>query len=351
MRKSPSPAGSPVIPVVPLEAWRTLYDAADMFVAATPWERVDDEALFGVEEPDGPEVGYGCIMGGGGEFRGFALFRGWDGLSFRLAARMMELLDEAAIQRFAAMRDCLMLEFVPAQELEPADRAIHAALGRQLDSRKRVPVFRSCRALHAPWHLVESETRFLAHALRCALDFVSRLEEDPESPGPQGGRVLQYRRPGPGVRPFARRRMRLASPPPDPVPPPVDELRLARLRKGVQPSDAVWEASAAVTPIVLTDGPRPYIPRAVLVVDARSGVVLATALIIPAQEAALAVQEAVLHAMEESGCFPREVRVDDRDAFRFLKSIAAPLGFRASRRQSLPATEEARSSLFEYLSG
>lgn len=47
--------------------WSALYQAAIAFQQAAPWECMDNEDLFAVENPDDGEVGYCSILGSGGE--------------------------------------------------------------------------------------------------------------------------------------------------------------------------------------------------------------------------------------------------------------------------------------------
>lgn len=59
--------------------WATLYQAAITFKEAAPWDWLDNEELFAVENPDDGEVGYCSILGSGGEEFGLGMFVGEDG--------------------------------------------------------------------------------------------------------------------------------------------------------------------------------------------------------------------------------------------------------------------------------
>ena len=59
--------------------WLALYQAAIAFQQVSPWEWMDNEGIFAVENPDDGEVGYCSIMGSGGEEFGLGMLVGEEG--------------------------------------------------------------------------------------------------------------------------------------------------------------------------------------------------------------------------------------------------------------------------------
>ena len=66
---------NPEIPIVSSPVWKRLWLAFLDFEHLDPWDVLDDEGLFGVENPRTREIGYGCVIGALGQVHGLCLYR------------------------------------------------------------------------------------------------------------------------------------------------------------------------------------------------------------------------------------------------------------------------------------
>ncbi|MBI4879881.1 MAG: hypothetical protein HY812_09525 [Planctomycetes bacterium] len=62
-----------------IEEWRSLYEAARDYKQLGAWEWMTNSNLFGVRDPEGGEVGWCVVLGGGREVFGLGVHLGDDG--------------------------------------------------------------------------------------------------------------------------------------------------------------------------------------------------------------------------------------------------------------------------------
>jgi hypothetical protein len=74
--------------------WQNLYGQAIDYWKIQPWQWVNDTDLFGVKNPEDGEIGYCCVVGALGEFRGLVFYLGTEGLESYLKTQASESPEE-----------------------------------------------------------------------------------------------------------------------------------------------------------------------------------------------------------------------------------------------------------------
>lgn len=162
-----------------LDEWRALYEAADEFRAAEPWNVLEEMDLFGVTDPETGEVGYCSIMGGAGEHFAIAVYEGAKGLESLLRLQAM---GEAAIgsMEAALSQICVMASFENRDFLEKEDLATIKKLGLKYRGKHVWPMFRRMRPFRLPAVPDAHQVRFLTVALQQAILVAKRYPYEPE---------------------------------------------------------------------------------------------------------------------------------------------------------------------------
>jgi hypothetical protein len=333
--------------------WKALYQAALEFKEIEAWTWMYDSDVFGVQDPASGEIGYCCIMGNLGEMFALALYLGSEGLEsyMRIASEPppdpSEAFEELMLQR------CLMASFVNREELTKEDHQVIKRLGLKFRGRNAWPLFRSYRPAHFPWYLTADEARFLTLALQQAREVCLRFREDPALFDPPQEELWFVRVPEGTEKGLSWKDAWLepALLEEEELPTvPIDELRLARLKKVAQFMDAVWEIDFFLSPTPVQDkrGERPHYPYQTLTVDHVSGFIFDTHLASP--ETYLGeFPERFLALAERLKRLPVEIWVKREDAYDLLEPITSRLGIELYLVDELESLEEARSAFRQFM--
>ncbi|NJN19420.1 MAG: hypothetical protein HC822_25810, partial [Oscillochloris sp.] len=132
--------------------------------------------------------------------------------------------------------------------------------------------------------------------------------------------------------------------------PPVDELRLARLRRASLPRTGTWEADTfpLPEPVQNSRDERPYFPIACLFVDGPTGMVLAPQIAAPDTWRA-GLQQLFVELVEQQQVVPRQVVVMNAELRDLLKPAVEGVGSNVRLVKRMPALEQARDSLLSYM--
>ena len=106
------------------------------------------------------------------------------------------------------------------------------------------------------------------------------------------------------------------------------------------------------SPIKEKEDPWPYFPYNLMMVEARSGVILGTDLLAPKPSLDTVwakVPEAFLNVLRRLGSLPTEVAVRSERLYELLKPVTAGLGIRLTRQRSLPALDQAKAHLEQWM--
>ena len=328
-----------------LAEWRRLYEAATELKKQAPWEWLWEDELFGVRNLETGETGYVSIMGANGEHLALAVYLGSEGLDGFWRLSEGEGLEDPA---FLLEVPQLQASFEDREMVDKQDREVIKALDLRFRGRQAWPLFRSYRPGHGPWFITAAEARFLAAAIEQALEVLPRLEADPdllEPPGEEDEYLVRVQT----EQGWADQWLE-----PDPVPmrppPAVDAERLATMRQELPRGTFTLEADFFVLPTFIQNEPntRPYLPYTLMVVEAESGFIVATELMI-AEPSLDAVWEQtatkLLDTFDKLAALPFRLAIRSERLQNILMPLAAGLGIRLQVSDELPALDEARGAL------
>ncbi|MDQ0157099.1 plasmid pRiA4b ORF-3 family protein [Robertmurraya andreesenii] len=153
--------------------WPHLLSLAKQFNELAPWEYLDDDQIFAVQDPQSGEYFYCSIMGALGEEFGLAAFIGQDGLAFLKGIVAGSVINEDAIYQ----NHSIVLSFCNRDELTPDDYNLIKQAGFTFRGHKKWPMFRSLVPGYYPWLLSSEEVESFAIVLERALDICRRVKD------------------------------------------------------------------------------------------------------------------------------------------------------------------------------
>lgn len=341
-RQPANAEGAAVAAHAPPIDWPALYRAADALQALAPWEWMDEQQMFAVEDPAGGPLGICSLMGALGEHIALAVYRGAAGL--RGLQALAEAADAAEAQEAFSQQDLLMLSYEARSAQSPADLRLIKELG--LKYRGLWPLFRSQRPGYLPWHLDADEAAFLLCAIQQTLEVTPRLREDEDAVGPDDeGRILcRVRRAGR----WQDEWVKLPEPGPGDDPAPViavDDLTLAQLKRHAagQPRRGAWQIECAtVGGVVAEPGKRPFPTVLLLIADEQSGFIIGIQVLSPtaADRYADALQFLVQQFLT-APMVPAKLQVRRDDVRAWVTPLAQALGVPVEHNKTLRAAQEA----------
>jgi hypothetical protein len=241
------------------------------------------------------------------------------------------------------------------EALRQEDREVIKALGLKFRGRGVWPLFRSYVPGYFPWFVTPEEARFLTLVLEQGLEVTRRVKENRTLLAPLREGIYLVRTPEKQEEPLVWKDKWVEPPPPQPRPLllAITEADLADLR-GLPRQKMTVQVDLFLmpSPIKEKEDPRPYFPYNLMMVEARSGVILGTDLLAPkpSLDALWAkVPEASLNVLRRLGSLPAEVSVRSERFYELLKPVADGLGIRLTRQRSLPALEQARETLERWM--
>jgi hypothetical protein len=337
---------APVPPILPLELWRQLYEAAARFQRLAPWEWMDDTHLFGIDNEHGVRVV--SVLGAMGQVFGLASHRGSAGIHslFRLLNGQIEPEDP----EMAFQQDTVLMDFAPPRELRPADRLILRQIQFQpvAGRPKRVPQFYSHKPGYVPWHINEAEGRAALDDLDKALLYAELVRTDPEI----FCTITRQKVPFLPAQTKASLTVEqvewqtVAAPPPRlDAPPDFLAAGVASLLQLPQSAGGVWELDAFYSEMAIAELPRPYWAKIALSVEAHSGIILECQMGNPRQTMAESAGLALIACVKKAGARPKTIKVRSLNLEQALQPLADALKTCLERADTLPAMEAARAAL------
>ena len=331
--------------------WRKLYSAAVEFKETACWEWMLDDDLFGVQDPVSGEIGYCCVMGYLGEHFALGVYLGTEGLESYMKIRSGEIAP--GDMRAHVIQKCLMASFEDREFLTNEDRAIIKKLGLRFRGRNQWPLFRIHEPGYPPWHLNKNQAKYLTLALQQTVEVALRFEEDfdmLDAPKrdhylvrvpKKSGNKLQWE--DKWLKPATLEEQKI-------VVPPIDEIRLQRIKRNIKRKAGTWEADFFFTPTPIKEktDERPYFPHAMLYMDTHSGMILGIDMAKPG-DYITQFADGLMGIIENVGVIPGEVLVMREEAFELLKLMASRLNINLRLAKRLEAMEEAQASMLQFL--
>ncbi|MCR4406687.1 MAG: hypothetical protein NUW24_07175 [Anaerolineae bacterium] len=336
--------------------WQALYQAALEFKEIEAWTWMYDSDIFGVQDPVSGEIGYCCIMGALGEMFALAVYLGDEGLRsyIRMAAQPEPMGDFIETMEVALMQKCLMASFGARKELSDVDHQVIKSLGLKFRGKNAWPVFRSYRPACFPWYLTADEAKFLTLVLQQAREVSLRFRENHALLDPPQEDLWFVRVPEKTEQGLVWKDTWLTPTLLEEEIPvePVDELRLARFKKGARRVQAVWEVDLFLSPTAVQEekGERPYYPYMILLVDHESGFVLGSDIVAPGVHLTEFTGR-FLTLAERVKCLPVEIWTRKEEIYDLLEPVVSRLGIELYMVDELEALREARTALWRFMGG
>jgi hypothetical protein len=335
------------------EEWEALYKAGVDFRNVYPWFILDESVVFGIRNPETGEIGFCCVIGRAGQLTGLNLYMGEQGLAGLWEMRRQippYLREDADPTETLFLQDCLSAHFVDREELTKDDYAKIKELGLRFRGAGAWPQFHRYLPGFYPWRLSGPEARFLTIALEqvVAMSRIVLNKRDYLLPPAANGHYLIRERNGDTWEDHWERI--ILPTPPTPVPAPLDEARVERIKADLPETDGVIEVDTfyIFNPIADSDNSRPYLPLAMMVVDHASGFVLSIGFIAPSALPE-AVPRTALDVAEHLKMLPGRVLVKREELFTYLEPTLTRLGIELLFVRELATLDAARNDLMRHL--
>lgn len=328
-----------------------LYSAAGRFREIECWNWMWDSDLFGVRNPADGVTAYCSVMGRNGEHFAIAAYLGSEGLSgyYRLRDEEIRLhyIDAYLSQRF------LTVSFEDEEELDEEDKRELEDVGYRAAGPHAWPRIRSHSPGLEPWHVNAREAEFFIHILEQAIEVALRFRKNPGILTPPGGEGYLVRVPERGTDGLQWRDawIKLFITDECAVPAePLDEVRIARIRKNIARTADTWEMDYYYLPGLVTDeGDRAYFPRVLLCVDHESPTIFGFHTASPSGYLTEFPQQ-LMFFIEKAERLPDTILTGKKETARMLEPVATALGIDVKLSEDIDRLMEATAGLHNYLS-
>lgn len=332
------------------DTWHALYRLAERIQKLAPWHWMQENHIFGVKFPQNDTVGFVSVMGTMGEHRAVTVYLGTEGLRGFWHAESLEPMEDP-VSIFHVPQ--LMASFEDLSRLEARDMEQIRSLGLSYRGKGAWPLFRSYRPGYHPWFLTLDEVKMLSIALEQTLVIATRAREDISllEPDDEDSYLVRIPEASMDQTIWKDRQMTFQLEPfqikPNLDPDLFDEMI------AMDQSGSEFELDCLPAPVRIgPKGTRPRWPHVLIVVEAVSGLVVGSEFLaaldgLPAMWSEIPGK--LLSILSKSSARPARIRVRSTLYRDILRPLLNALKVGITTRSDLPALEEARESLFEFL--
>lgn len=333
------------------EEWARLYQAADQVKQIAPWEWLEEDDLFAIQDPESGEAHFISVMGALGEHISIAVYLGIPGLTGFWTAHQSDRFDSPE-----EILDVphLQATFTDRKLLAPEDRAVVKQLRLKFRGQHAWPMFRSYRPGYWPWLLEAHEARLLTHALEQVAQVAPRVRDDDDLLIPNDDDdcyLLRVREETGTAHRWVDRTLTVTLPEFAPISAPVDR-QLFQQFNSLPANLPLLEVDFFLFPAPFGEqGQRPQSAYCLMMVDGKNGLVLASELLTAAptlQEMYASLPSVMLQSLLKHSIRPRHVRLRHPTLYYMLQSPARELRFTLEQCLELPALDPAKSSMFDH---
>jgi len=331
--------------------WKILYEAMRRVKDIAPWEYLEEDELFAVQNPETNEIGFVSIMGAIGEHYAISVYLGEKGL-YGLWDLHQSTHDEFSFQRILEIPQ-LQASFEDRDYLHPKDRTIIKKLGLSFRGKNSWPMFRSFRPGFFPWYLDDKEARFLHIILEQTIDVVLRLKTDRSlvETGCEDTYLLRK-----GIREKdtiiwqdSTLKMIPQAPQQEFT---VNMSAIANLNKMV-PYQITLEIDLIMsTEPVQEKKDRPYYPYILMAIDADSGLILEPQILqpLPTLDAMMGtVSSKIVELLTKSQMLPAKILVSSETLYHLISCVCENLCITLELHEELPNVDQARAEFKDIL--
>ncbi len=353
LKKTP-PGNNPAVEAVrpDLIKSRELCEAAAAYHDLACWRWMTDEMIWGIQDPEGGEIGWCCVLGNLGELLGFLVYRGARGLASYM--RVQTARSKAEKEEAGIGQDCLSLTYGERGNLQAEDLRVIKSLALKFRGKDQWPLFRDYLPGYVPWSMEVSGVRFLARALSVAVDVGRQVRESPSwlipadhnrllvfvSEAREGENLRKWRAES---RPFPLEEIsRLGA---------EEDARL-ELPAGVEDLEVygnIWEVDVSYMfiPLQGKKGERPFIPRRFLAVDQASAAIVGVEILDPTRPGS-DVRQVLCETFLKHKGMPGIIQVRSKPMEALLAPMADRLGIRLARVRTLKQLHRAERELNKF---
>lgn len=306
---------------------KTLYQVAGDFKKAEPWKYLYDADLICVENPTDKMIGYCSVMGKSGQHFALGVFlgdRGFYGFNY-----LMEKGDTMPHHQAVFYQDCLMCSFEDQEFLDKRDRTEIKGLGLAFSGRNAWPQFRRFEPGYFPWYINQEECSFLTHALRQTLITAEQYRQGAINLDFEQGRtLLRYSQEKDGRLVWHTKEFQLNIPEIEYLPVEFrDDLLLQRLHRTSRRENVILQAETCYLPMPVQgeNGERPYFPRAFVLTEEKSGMIVDYNMYEAPQNDAHEVLTRMASVFLEKG-IPKEIQVKPGKMVAILQDFCQKAG-------------------------
>ena len=319
-----------------------LYRLAEALLAIQPWDFLEDQDLILIQDGESGEMCYTSIMGALGEVFSLQVYTGTE--SYRFFRRIAAGKPISAGDFFASMRG-VSVEFVTAKEQTLPDRVLLEGFGHVKKRGKRAPIFRALRPGYHPWYTTEGEAKTLVCCLQGVLAFCQyAFEEMEDIDFWEKEDFFPFLLPKADDKTGKAFEIRVVKAPEPPVVSPkaaeLDESPISSLLHENLPRQGALEADHFISSAPIGgENERKACMRMAVVTDADSGFAFQPELGKPEESTGQVLVRALIGAIRDGRCVPREVRVRQKEFKILLSTLSERLGFDVRLTKSLPALD------------
>ena len=337
------------------EELKRLYELAAEIKKLAPWRWMEEDDVFGVQNPETNEIGFVSIMGQLAEHTAVAVYIGARGLYGFLDLQEAEL----AVDPFALLDiPQLQLSFEDRESLEKRDRDDIKRLGLKFRGAGSYPLFRSIGSGFLPWFITSDEARFLIYALEQTLEVAPRFEQDPniltveEEDDPDGDiYLLRVAKSEGDALVWVDEMRKIREPEPERISFDISKEMLDRLKEYPQNNKLIFEVDLFRGPTpVLNSENRPFVPKMLMVAERNSRMVLGGKFLEPTETTAKlveAVAASLFKIWAEHRVIPKEILVGSDLVYGILRRFSQKLNTTLQQTDDLIAIDEACDDMFK----
>ena len=174
--------------IAPMEDWKELYEAVKWLQNLQAWEWMQENELFGVEDPKTGEIGYCLVLGKRVLYDTFIIFLGEAAL-YQYASTLFQNHAEKLLdpESFRDRQDCIVVSYEPEMNLDSFDRELirvfgHLQLKNEENQKENNAKWPKFRIYSSNFPSSKSFTRkqiiFLKHIFQQACDIVIRVQKN-----------------------------------------------------------------------------------------------------------------------------------------------------------------------------
>lgn len=264
-----------------MDDWKKLYNAFLEIKDIAPWDWLDEDDNFTVQNPETGEIGFVSVMGTLGAHYAISVYRGEKGFNRFIDMSYSER-DMFTFQRMIETPQ-LQASFENSDMLDKRDKNIIKQLSLAFKGKNSWPLFRSFKPGYVPWFLDLSELRFLLYALEQAKDVCLRAKEDMSILEPGDADTYLLRKKNETGKEPAWFDSTLKIIPQDPYQPEgtFEMFDVDKLKK-MNPCENTLEIDFFMTPSAVKEkGSNPYYPYILLIIESDSGMIVGNHVLTP----------------------------------------------------------------------